>query len=176
MNPDRSWRFDSSLMSGSIFLLHAWCGGRGVGIRIVLLGVVGILLGGCSLGLQNEIIGLDGRSLSAQESELVRQTCPRDGDRWCLTARGYALVSSDGAAAARANLLQNAENNRRQQEAAARAKEEARKRQIAPAPKNKKQVAGSKPARASNSLYDDVLCRHLATRRGPKCPAPFGMN
>jgi hypothetical protein len=147
-----------------------------LGIRIALLGVVGILLGGCSLGLQNEIIGLDGRSLSAQESEVIRQTCPRDGDKWCLTARGYALVSSDGAAAARANLLQNAENNRRERDAAARTKEEARKRQIEQPRKTKKKIAGSNPAPTTKLLYDDVLCRHLATRRGPKCPAPFGMN
>ena len=149
-----------------------------LGIRIVLLGVVGILLGGCSQGLQNEIIGLDGRTLSAQESEAIRQTCPRDGSKWCLTARGYALVSSDGAAAARANLLQNAENNRRQQEAAARPKEGARKRQVEQVRPSKKKIAGSNPAPATKFLYDDVLCRHLATRLadGARCPAPFGTN
>jgi hypothetical protein len=160
-----------------------------LGKQIAFLGVAAILLGGCSLGSQSEIIGLDGRTLSAQESEAVRQTCSRAGDRWCLTARGYAMVSRDDGAAARANLVQNAENNRREQKAVARAKEEARKKQIEQASRNKKKVAGSDPAPASSNgvparanaapapklLYDNVLCRHLALKGGG-CPASLGMN
>ena len=49
---------------------------------------------------------------------------------------------------------------------------------VTAAPKNKKKIAGSNPAPATKFLYDDVLCRHLATRPadGTRCPAPFGMN
>jgi hypothetical protein len=164
-------------------------------MRKALLGVVGILLGGCSLGSQSEIIGLNGRTLSAPETEAVRQTCPRDNDKWCLTARGYASVPRDDAAAVKASLLQNAEDNKRKQEAAAPAKE-GRKRQIARAPENKKKVAGSNPAPATNpvalarvaapkvagsnhapptNLYDNVLCRHLALK-GAGCPATLGTD